>query len=155
MMRRSFLLPLIGLTLAACTGGTVFHSYKPLPKEGWDRCDTICFDLPKAEKDINGTLFIGVRTTANINYQDIVLAVEQCLSSPIAYRCDTVRYPLVDAEGLALSPGINYHQYESQQVPFHLMKGQSASVRIHHLMRHEVIPNITELGIKIDTSINR
>ena len=150
MMRRSLLFPLIGLTLAACTGGTVFHSYRPLPKEGWDRSDTICFDLPKAEKDIDGTLFIGIRTAANIGYRDVVLAVEQDFASPMVYRCDTIRYPLADAEGFALSPGVNYHQYESQHLPFHLQKGQSGSIRIRHLMMHEVIPNITELGIKID-----
>ena len=148
-MSRTLSCSLIALSLAACTGGTVLHSYKPLPREGWDRCDTVRFDLPEAERDIDGTLFIGLRTTANIHYQDVVLAVEQHLDAPFAYRCDTVRYPLADAEGFALSPGVNHHQYESQQVPFHLQKGQSGSVRIRHLMRHEVVPGITEVGIKV------
>ena len=151
-MRHSLLFPLIGLSLAACTGGTLFHSDKPLPAEGWDRRDTVCFDLPKAETDIDGTLFIGLRTAANISYQDVVIAVEQHFETPSSYRCDTVRYPLTDAEGFALSPGINYHQYETQHLPFHLTKGQSSSVRIHHLMNHEVIPDITELVIKLTTA---
>ena len=148
-MSRQLLFPLIALSLSACTGGTVYHSYKPLPQAGWDRCDTVRFDLPEAERDIDGTLFIGLRTTANIRYRDVVLAVEQHLDAPFAYRCDTVRYPLADAEGFALSPGVNHHQYESQQVPFHLQKGQSGSVRIRHLMRHEVVPGITEVGIRV------
>ena len=151
MMRRTFLLPLIGLSLAACTDGTLFHSYKPLPKEGWERHDTVCFDLPTTEKDISGTLFVGLRTTVNVGYQDIVIAVEQHLEEPFAYRCDTIRYPLTDAEGFALSQGVNHHQYETQHLPFHMQKGQKGSVRIHHLMRHEVIPGITELGIKLST----
>ena len=128
----------------------MFHRYKPLPPEGWDRRDTMQFDLPKAERDIDGTLFVGLRTTANLRSRDVVLAVEQRLTSPLFYRCDTVRYLLTDDEGFALSPGVNHHQYESQHVPFHLQKGQSGSVRIRHLMRHEVIPDITELGIRID-----
>lgn len=149
-MRHSLLFPLIGLSLAACTGGTLFHSYKPLPAEGWDRRDTVCFDLPKAETDIDGTLFIGLRTAANISYQDVVIAVEQHFETPSSYRCDTVRYPLADAEGFALSPGVNHHQYETQHLPIHLQKGQSGSVSIHHLMRHETLPDITEVGIRID-----
>ena len=149
-MRRSLLFPLIGLSLTACTGGTVFHRYKPLPAEGWDRRDTVRFDLPKAETDIDGTLFIGLRTAANISYQDVVLAVEQHFETPSSYRCDTVRYPLADAEGFALSPGVNHHQYETQHLPIHLQKGQNGSVRIHHLMRHETLPDITEVGIRID-----
>lgn len=149
-MSRQYLLPLIALSLAACTDSTLLHRYKPLPAEGWDRSDTVCFELPKAEADIDGTLFIGLRTKASIGYRDIVLAVEQHLEAPAAYRCDTVRYPLTDAEGFALSPGVNHHQYETQQLPFHLQKGESGTVRIHHLMRHEVISGITEVGIKIN-----
>ena len=149
-MSRALVCSLIALSLSACTGGTAFHRYKPLPPEGWDRRDTVQFDLPKAERDIDGTLFVGLRKTANLRYRDVVLAVEQRLMSPLFYRCDTVRYLLTDDEGFALSPGVNHHQYESQHVPFHLQKGQSGSVRIRHLMRHEVIPDITELGIRID-----
>ena len=140
----------LSLTIAACSNsGILLHSYKPLPKEGWDRRDTVRFDLPEAETDIDGSLFIGLRTTSNISMRDIVLAVEQCLERPLSYRCDTVRYPLTDAEGYALAGGVNHHQYETQQLPIHLQKGQSGSVRIHHLMTHETIPNITEVGIRL------
>ena len=138
-------------SLMSCTGGTVFHSYKPLPKEGWERRDTVCFDVPQQEKNIRGTLTVGLRTTANIGIQDIVLAVEQCDETGAICRCDTVRYPLTDAEGNALAGGVNIHQYETQHLPFLLRKGKSTSVRIHHLMRHEDISGITEVGIKIET----
>ena len=141
----------LSLSIAACNNsGTLLHSYKPLPAEGWDRRDTIRFDLPKAETDIDGTLVIGLRTRANIAFQDIMLVVEQCLETPHTYRCDTIRYPLTDADGYALTKGVNHYQYETQQLPIHLQKGQSGSVRIRHLMRHEVIPNITEVGIRFD-----
>ena len=150
MMHRNLWLALT-FSLAACNNsGTLFHSYKPLSAEGWDRRDTVRFDLTEAETDIDGTLFIGLRTKANINMRDIVLAVEQCLKTPYTYRCDTIRYPLTDAEGFALAKGVNHYQYETQQLPIHLQKGQSGSVRIHHLMRHEVIPNITEVGIRLN-----
>lgn len=151
MKRRNLWLAL-SLTIAACNNSdTLLHSYKPLPTEGWDRRDTVCFDLPTPKKDINGTLFIGLRTTANVGYQDIVIAVEQHLEKPFTFRCDTIRYPLTDAEGFALSQGVNHHQYETQHLPIHLQKGQSGSVSIHHLMRHEVIKGITEVGIKLGT----
>jgi gliding motility-associated lipoprotein GldH len=150
MTHRNFWLAL-GLLLAACNNrGTLLHSYKPLPAEGWERRDTVRFLLPEAEADIDGTLFIGLRTTAGIGIRNIVLAIEQCLDAPHAYRCDTVSYPLTDAEGYALTKGVNHYQYETQQLPLHMQKGQSGSVRIHHLMTNEVIPNITEVGIRLD-----
>ena len=139
--------------LIACSGGTVFHSYKPLPVEGWERCDTVCFDLPRQTENISGTLTIGLRTKANIGIQDIVFAVKQCTGNAEVLRCDTVRCPLTDADGNALTGGVNIHQYETKQLPFHLQKGKRGTVRIHHLMSREDISGITEVGIKIDKAL--
>ena len=135
--------------LIACIGGTYFHSYKPLPIEGWERRDTVCFNMPQATQDFSGTLTIGLRTIAHVGVQDIVLAVEQCHEASEACRCDTIRYPLTDTEGDALNPGVNYHQYETQHLPISMKKGQGCTVRIHHLMTPETMKGITELGIKI------
>ena len=149
-MCRSSVFLLCGLLFLSCTGGTVFHSYKPLPKEGRERRDTVCFQVPKVEEDIDGTLFVGLRTVANVGIQDVVLAVEQRNEAEGICRCDTIRYPLTDAEGNALTLGVNNHQYETQHLPFRLQKGRSAQVRIRHLMSKEVISGITEVGIRIE-----
>ena len=146
----SFSILLYSSFLAACIGGTCFHSYKPLPAEGWERRDTICFDLPQADQDYNGTLTIGLRTKAYIDMQDIVLAVEQLNDSAEVCRRDTIRYPLTNTKGDALAKGVNHHQYETEQLPISMKKGQGGSVRIHHLMRNETVQGFTALGIKID-----
>ena len=146
----SFSILLYSSFLAACIGGTCFHSYKPLPAEGWERRDTICFDLPQADQDYNGTLTIGLRTKAYIDMQDIVLAVEQLNDSAEVCRRDTIRYPLTNTKGDALAKGVNHPQYETEQLPIRMKKGQGGSVRIHHLMRNETVQGFTELGIKID-----
>ena len=140
---------LLSSIILSCTDGTVLHSYKPLPADGWDKRDTICFDVPKAEKNINGLLFIGLRTKAVIGIQDITLAVEQYGETTGLIRQDTIRYPLTDAEGNALSKGVNCHQYETIHLPIQIKKGQNGSVRVHHLMTREMITGITEIGIKI------
>lgn len=138
------------LLFAACMdSSTMFHRYKSLPREGWERRDTVCFDIPRTNEDIDGTLTIGLRTTQHIGTRDIVLAVEQCGDDGVS-RCDTVRYPLSDAEGNALTGGVNCHQYEDRHLPFRLKKGKDAQVRIRHLMRHETVSGITEIGIRID-----
>ena len=144
---------LIGMFLSSCTGNTLYHHYQSLPAEGWERRDTVCFELPRQEKDIRGTLFIGLCTTAQVGFRDIVLAVEQCDEMSNVCRRDTVRYQLTNAEGDALGKGVNIHQYETQQLPIHLPKDQRSTIRIHHLMRHETIYGITELGIKIDKTL--
>ena len=57
---------------------------------------------------------------------------------------------LPKSEGYALSKGVNTHQYEDRHLPLRLKKGKNAQIRIRHLMRHEVLSGITEIGIRID-----
>lgn len=137
--------------LSACIDGILFHGYKPLPAEGWDKRDTVCFNLPSVPENISGTLTVGLRTVSHVGMQEIVLAVEQVSGEAEVSRCDTVRYPLTDDEGDALTLGVNNHQYETQHLPISLKKGQKGSVRIHHIMTPETVQGITELGIKIET----
>lgn len=137
------------LLLIACTDGTMLHTYKPLPQEGWDRSDTLVFDIPQAETDIDGTLTVGLRTAAHVGMQSIALAVELCDAKGNCHR-NTLHYPLTDSDGNALAKGVNHHQYETQHLPLHLKKGQQTTVRIHHLMTHDTMVGITEVGIKID-----
>lgn len=151
-MCRSLLLPLISLFLSSCTGNTFYHRYQSLPAEGWDRRDTVCFEVPEADGDIDGLLFIGLRTVAHVGKQNVVLAVEQCDGDGAVCSCDTVRYPLTDTDGNALGRGVNARQYETQHLPFRLRKGKSARVRIRHLMTHEVVTGITEVGVRIGTA---
>lgn len=150
-MSRLLFFPFLGLLCAACTGNTMFHSYKSLPADGWDRRDTVCFQLAKAKEDVCGTLTIGLRTKAHVGIRDIVLAVEQCNEKSEVIRRDTLRCPLTNAEGDALSGGVNLRQYETQGLPFLMREGKSASIRIHHLMRQETMQGITELGIRLST----
>lgn len=149
-MSRALFIPLIALLCAGCSDGTVLHSYKPLPRDGWDRRDTVCFSLPKVESDCEGLLTVGLRTAAHVGLRDIVLAVECRDEATGTGHCDTLRYPLADAEGFPAVGGVNYHQYETQQLPFRLKKGSEGTVRIHHLMAREVLSGIKEVGVKVE-----
>lgn len=149
MMHRNLWLAL-SLSFIACNyNGTLLHSYKSLPTEGWFRRDTICFDIPKVKENINGTLILGLRTTSLIGIKEVVLAVEQCNETGVVSRCDTIRYPLTDAEGKGLGKGVNILQYETEQLSFRLQKDKGSSVRIYHLMTQETLTGLTEVGIKI------
>lgn len=151
MTRRTLLYVLAvgGLLTASCAGDTLVHRYATLPADGWARRDTICFDLPGNVEDICGTLTVGLRTKTGVAIRDIVLAVEQCDSDAFVVRRDTVCYPLTNSEGDALTSGVNFHQYETQFVPFRMEKDRKGCVRIYHLMTRETIPGITEVGIRI------
>lgn len=148
-MSRSLPFFLLGLLCLACTGSTVYHKFHALPREGWERRDTICFDIPEAEADFDGMLAVELRTTRHVGYRDVVLSVERSFTEPAAYQCDTICYPLEDEEGFSLSGGVNRHQYATLRIPFHASEGQHCQVRIRHLMRHETLAGITEVGIRV------
>lgn len=140
---------LAGMALAACRSDLLLHSYAPLDAREWSRNDTVCFNLPRQEEQADGYFSIGLRATAPVGIRQVVLAVELCLDTPRAYRCDTVFCPLTDADGNTLGKGLNTVQYESTSLPLHMQKGQGGTVRIHHLMREETLGGFTELGIKV------
>lgn len=149
MKRLAICLTATVLLATACMEDTLLHCYKPVSPEGWQRRDTLCFDLSASDKAMQGVLTVGLRTVADLPMQDIVLAVEQRIDSPMVFRRDTVHYPLTDAEGRPFVSGTNNLQFETQSIPFHRPAGSQGTIRIHHLMTREAVQGITEVGIRI------
>ena len=140
------------LALAGCTGSTLYHRYQPLPDTGWERRDTIWFDLPIAEGSLDATLSIGLRWTGDIPLEEVVIGIEQQWESSCTHHSDTIRFRLTDSEGNAVGTGINIHQSEASGAHLLLKEGLQGRIGIHHLMTREPIPGITEIGIRISSA---
>ena len=138
------------LTVLSCTDSTLLHRYKALPTEGWDRSDSVSFFLPETVIRSGKTLTIGLRTKAQTSLRSVVLAVDWCSATSGITFTDTIFYPLSDAEGYALMPGVNHHQYETQRLPLRLSRDGEGTVSIRHLMRNDVVVGITEVGVRVD-----
>lgn len=49
------------LILAACQNNIIYHSYAPVPLDGWDKSDTLVYTLPNSIPAGNYEAEIGIR----------------------------------------------------------------------------------------------
>ncbi len=145
------------LLLGSCTGDTLWHRYVHIAPDGWKRSDTLTFNLPAAPTE--GTYFMDIelRTTPAFPYQQLYVArlvvsgdstdslgvpTEVLISDTICIHTST--------NGRRLSgEGVTMHSFSQQASPLHFLQGQQAQVRLHHIMSRGTMPEITDIGIRI------
>ena len=66
-------LPII--ILAACQNNIIYHSYTPVPLDGWNKSDTLVYTLPNSIPAGNYEAEIGIRYQESYPYRDIWLGV--------------------------------------------------------------------------------
>ena len=136
------------LSMASYNSDLIYHQYRHVSQTPWDTQDTISFNIDTIPATGDYQLSVALRTTAEIQYQQIFLAVD--CSLPHYSTRDTVSIILTDSEGEMQSNGIRLYNY-STPLPrsLHLTRGQQAQVNITHLMRRTQLRGITDVGIKI------
>ena len=146
------LIALLPFLCLACNRPALVHSYLPVSEEGWRRTDTLVFPLPPSPTETRYSLCIGLRLHNRFPYREVWLAVEHRMEGENDWTRDTLCLPLSDDEGHLVGQGINLLQYEIPAGSLHMPAEQAGELRIHHLMRHETLPHIMEVGIKLFTS---
>lgn len=144
---------MIAATVASCTTNTVYDSYSHTPLAGWEKNDTLTFNVrPLAE---GGTFneTVGLRMTTAFPFTSISLIVEQHIiphGMPGRILTDTIKCPITDIRGNFLGKGISSYQYEFSLRDINIRKGDSIHVSIRHNMKREILPGVSDIGLKID-----
>ena len=135
------LLPLVLLLITSCTGHNRFHSYLPVNKDGWKRTDTLYFHaVPIDTKKDRMEISLGIRHTHRYPYRDIWLAIGQ----------DTLHINLADEQGRWKGKGIGDMRLVQQEASISLTDTDSCgTIRIHHIMQHDPLPGISDIGIEV------
>ena len=135
------------MTVISCTTKTVYHHYRSINDDKWNRTDTVFFTLPDSIE--NGTYFthIGIRHTVSYPYRDLWLSV----SLPGKTEPDTVQLYLANDRGNWNSNGTasGYYQYETDGPSFIYNEGCDSVIKVSHIMKGFTLPAITDIGLKI------
>ena len=83
-------LPII--ILAACQNNIIYHSYAPVPLDGWDKSDTLVYTLPNSIPAGNYEAEIGIRYQESYPYRDIWLEVSHNTKDTLTYVTDTLHF---------------------------------------------------------------
>ncbi len=139
----------IALTVASCSTDTVYDSYSHTPLTGWEKNDMLVFSVPKMNESGLYDQYVGLRMTNAFPFTSISLIIEQQVLPKGKVFADTVKCTITDIRGNFLGDGVSSYQY---LVPFHsemLAKGDSLRLKIRHNMKREILPGISDVGIKM------
>lgn len=141
----------LSLTIMACRQKPAFFAFHSTPVEGWEQGDTLHFHVDSIEQTGNYHMLMGIRYSAATAYpfQSLWLVVRQHWHKPEMQRCDTVECKLTNADGDIKGTGVSIYQVEQPFMDLQLEQGATADISINHIMRREMLPGITDVGLKI------
>lgn len=137
------------LLTASCEQRTVLHAYKPTAIEGWEKNDSLIFPVDSLPRTGRYNLMLGLRTTSAYPYQEVWIIVDTRLRQPRFEHSDTLHCQLVNAKGDIRGRGVSTYQYDFPLDAKYLLRGQRGQIRIHHMMKREILPGISDVGIEI------
>ncbi len=137
------------LLLWACDGRTVYDRYRPTLIDGWEKNDTLVYDVPRLAATGPYRQEIGVRISGAYPFTGLSLLVEQTVEPGHRRRADTLSCRLYDDKGNILGRGIGSYQYDFILADAYLHKGDSLHVVIRHIMKREILPGISDIGFRM------
>lgn len=135
----------------SCTDKPVAFDYCPTAVEGWEPGDSLKFHIDTLKHAGQYELSIGVRTSSSnpYPYQTLWLVVRQHWHNPSQELIDTIRLQLTNERGDPQGHGVTLYQYDQPWRTLQLREGQSADISIIHVMRREMLPGISDVGIQL------
>lgn len=142
---------LVCAALCACNDQPSAYDYRSTPVEGWELGDTLKFHVDSINTTGNYQFSLGLRTSVSTPYpyQSLWLVVKQHWHNPEKEVTDTIQCILTNERGDTQGHGVSLYQYDQYIKSLSLSKGMSADISIYHIMRSEMIPGISDVGIKL------
>lgn len=134
----SITLLLVLFTMVSCQKDTFYHSYQPVDSTGWEKNDTLLFQLPTALHARSYDYEIGIRHKDSYKYRDIWLTINQ----------DTLHLYLADSIGNWKGSGIGEMRQMTQELSLPL-PDSIREFRITHIMQDNPITGIHDIGIQV------
>lgn len=137
------------LALSACNRKLVYDRYASTPISGWEKNDTLSFDIRPVSGMDTYYMWLGLRTSEDYPFTAVTLIVEQHIYPKDTIVNDTVKCQITDRHGNASGLGVNFHQYRFPVNSLQLQDGDSIHIRVRHDMKREILPGISDVGISL------
>ena len=149
-MRNKHLLTILMLAVAVfftgCDRNKVYSHYEHVPQEGWEKVDTLFYEVPPVKEAGTYQEEIGIRTDIDFPFQSLALVVAQEIH-PRGEHLQTVKNcVLYDQTGKERGNGISRFLNVVHLADIQLNKGDSLRICITHNMRRELMSDISDIG---------
>lgn len=138
---------LFAVALVACNRKTVYHHYEHTPIAGWEKNDTLTFDVGPVAAGGHFHEEIGLRINGMYPFMSLCLVIDQTTQPGGLLRRDTLNCSLIDNRGNVKGRGISSYQYNFHLTDITLAAGDSLHVCVRHNMKREILPGIADVGI--------
>jgi gliding motility-associated lipoprotein GldH len=136
--------------MGGCTRPVALHTYHSVAPEGWNAHEVMSFPVDTLRHEGDYRLRVGLRITEMFPFRSIWLQVAQEWDDPELMRMDTIECKLTDEAGDFNGNGVSLYQYTFPVGVFHLEKGLKGRIHVRHLMRRELLPGVSDVGILLD-----
>lgn len=148
-MRTICVLAIVALaTLSACDS-KVYDTYHHTPLAGWEKNDTLYYDVPRITRAGIYELTLGVRTNNAFPFMAITLIVDQTILPSRQTVSDTLDCQLVKSGGTYKEGGINYYEYTTHVRTLSLAPQDSLHITVRHDMKRDILPGVSDVGIAL------
>ncbi len=137
------------VAMYSCDDKTVYNKYNHTPIAGWEKNDTLMFDIPPLPQSGNYQEAVGLRVNDAYPFMSLCLIVEQKTYPSNNIQVDTINCNIIDKDGYTKGSGISYYQYNFDLKQVNINKGDSLHVCIRHNMKREILPGISDIGFAI------
>lgn len=151
------LLIIIGIStyFTSCSDTLVYDQYAHTPIAGWEKNDTLSFEVAPMTNKGYYKEEVGLRINGAYPFMGLTLIVYQTIypnqekGKEKIEKVDTVQCHLMDQNGHSKGQGISYYQYNFPINIYQLDEGDSIHIAIRHDMKREILPGISDIGLKI------
>lgn len=137
------------VTLISCNSHVVYDKYNHTPIAGWEKNDTLTFDVPKVVAAGEYYPSLGLRINGAYPFMGLTLIIEQRILPENKVLTDTLQCDLISKSGTAKGQGISYYQYKFPIKSTYLNKGDSLHISVRHDMKREILPGISDIGFQL------
>lgn len=141
--------------LTACNSRKVYDQYDHTPISGWEKNDTLTFDIGKQADSGRYDMNLGLRINNTYPFIGLTLIVEQTVFPGKATHSDTLNCKLTDRYGRFMGHGVSYYQYHFKVNELSLQQGDSLHITVRHDMKREILPGISDIGISLKKQAHR
>ncbi|MDR2938664.1 MAG: gliding motility lipoprotein GldH [Prevotellaceae bacterium] len=142
---------ILAIFLNSCDPARVYEQYRSFPIEGWVKDSAATFSVKISDTLTMNNVYINLRNTSAYPFSNIFMFVK-ATAPDSAYTIDTVEYTLADEFGRWTGKGfskiLDNRLIFRKQVIF--PRGGIYTFEIQQGMRNEVLPHITDVGLRIE-----
>lgn len=148
---------LLAVMLTACEETRQYDHYEHTDVEGWYTSDRLAFDVPPLSA---GTyrVSIGLRATVGYPYRNLALCMETTVlprgwkkGERPAPDSRTVTCTVNDERGnMTGHTGVSLSETLTPAGTLTVGEGDSLHIELRHIMRRELLPGITDVGLRLE-----